>query len=142
MGARLTGGGGSGRYTVTQNAEINVTPFVDIMLVLLIIFMVSIPTATTAIKIDMPRAESGQPGKDPVFISVMGPDDIYIAETKTSLARMDADLRAALQSQNPHSERVLVRGGKDIEYQDFLSVLNSLKTSGYTRVALINEDIE
>ncbi len=142
MGARLSGSGGASRYTVTQNSEINVTPFVDIMLVLLIIFMVSIPTATTAIKIDMPPASGGQAGKDPVFISVMGPNDIYIAGTKTSLAQMDADLRAALRSQAPHSERVLVRGGADIEYQDFLSVLNSLKASGYTRVALINEDIE
>ncbi len=141
MGARLSGGGAS-RYTVAQNSEINVTPFVDIMLVLLIIFMVSIPTATTAIKIDMPPASGGQPGKDPVFISVMGPGEIYIAGQKTSLATMDADLRAALRSQNPHDERVLVRGDKDIEYQDFLSVLNSLKTSGYTRVALINEDTE
>jgi biopolymer transport protein ExbD len=142
MGAKLTGAGGASRYTVTQNSEINVTPFVDIMLVLLIIFMVSIPTATTAIKIDMPRADGGQVSKDPVFISVMGPDELYIAGQKTSLARMDADLRAALRSQDPHSERVLVRGGADIEYQDFLSVLNSLKASGYTRVALINEDIE
>jgi biopolymer transport protein ExbD len=142
MGVRLSGGGGASRYTVTQNSEINVTPFVDIMLVLLIIFMVSIPTATTAIKIDMPPANGGQPGKDPVFISVMGPDAIYIAGQKTTLATMDADLRTALQSQNPHDERVLVRGDKDIEYQDFLSVLNSLKASGYTRVALINEDTE
>ena len=142
MGARLSGSGGASRYTVTQNAEINVTPFVDIMLVLLIIFMVSIPTAMTAIKIDMPPADGRQAGKDPIFISVMGPGEIYIAGNRTSLTQMDADLRAALRSQDPHAERVLVRGDKDIAYEDFLSVLNSLKQSGYTKVALVNEDME
>lgn len=57
MGAKLGGGGGS-RYTIAQNSDINVTPFVDVMLVLLIIFMVSIPAATVSIKLDLPPAKA------------------------------------------------------------------------------------
>ncbi len=142
MGMRLSGGGGSSAYTVQQNSEINVTPFVDVMLVLLIIFMVSIPTATTAIKIDMPPPNDAITSTKPVFISVMGPNELYIGGRKTSLATLDTDLRAVLRSPHPLDERVLIRGDKDIEYQDFLVVLNTLKDNGYLKVSLINEDLE
>jgi biopolymer transport protein ExbD len=144
MGAKL-GGGGGGKYKVEQNSDINVTPFVDVMLVLLIIFMVSIPVATVSIKLDLPPpqpAPENQIKKDPVFISIMGPDDIYIATKKTSLETLDADLRAALQSPDPLNERVMVRGEADIEYKDFVKVLNELQQHGYLKIGLINEDIE
>ncbi len=141
MGAKLSGGGSDSRYTVEQNADINVTPFVDIMLVLLIIFMVTIPVATTSIKLDMPPADGGVPSKAPVFVSVMGPGDVYIAGQKTSLARLDADLRTALHSDHPMAERVLVRGDKDLAYGDFVTVLDTLKSDGYRNIALVNEDI-
>jgi biopolymer transport protein ExbD len=59
MAAKLAGNGGGGRYAIHQNADINVTPFVDILLVLLIIFMVAVPIATTSIKLDMPPARQG-----------------------------------------------------------------------------------
>ncbi|WP_040309250.1 ExbD/TolR family protein [Asticcacaulis biprosthecium] len=144
MGAKL-GGGGGGKYKIEQNSDINVTPFVDVMLVLLIIFMVSIPVATVSIKLDLPPAKApptGEKKKDPVFISIMGPNDIYIAERKTSLETLDADVRAALQSDDPLNERILVRGWKDIEYRDFVQVLNELQQHGYLKIGLINEDIE
>lgn len=143
MGAKLGGGGGS-RYNVEQNSDINVTPFVDIMLVLLIIFMVSAPMATVSIKLDMPPPIPGPPQvekKDPIFISIQGTDDIYIGPKKTSLATLPADLAVALNSPNPTEERVLVRGDADIEYNDFMSVLNTLQDNGYFKVALINEDL-
>ncbi len=143
MGAKLGGGGGS-KYTVEQNADINVTPFVDVMLVLLIIFMVSIPTATVSIKLDVPPATPSQnhDTKKPVFISVMGPEDIYIGANKTSLATLPQDVAAALQSPDPTNERILIRGDKDIQYDDFVKVLNTLQQNGYTKVGLIAEDIE
>ncbi|ESQ79910.1 biopolymer transporter ExbD [Asticcacaulis sp. YBE204] len=144
MGAKLGGGGGS-RYNVEQNSEINVTPFVDIMLVLLIIFMVSAPMATVSIKLDLPPAVPSQdtkPPKEPVFISIQGTDDIYIGPNKTSLATLPGDLAVALAVANPTEERVLVRGDADIEYNDFMSVLNVLQDNGYFKVGLINEDIE
>lgn len=141
MGIKLSGGGGS-PYTVEQNSDINVTPFVDVMLVLLIIFMVTIPAATTSIKLDMPPADGAAAGKPPVFVSVMGPEDLYIGARKTSLATLDADLRTALHSAAPLSERVLIRADKDVDYGAFVTVLNRLKADGYTRIALINEDLK
>ncbi len=144
MGAKLGGGGGS-RYTVQQNSDINVTPFVDVMLVLLIIFMVSIPTATVSIKLDLPPASKAAAEiehKKPVFISVMGKDDIYIGANKTSIDTIANDLRAALQSNDPYNERVLIRGDKDIEYGDFVKVLNTLQQNGWLKIGLINEDLE
>ena len=142
MGAKIGGGGGS-KYTVKQNSDINVTPFVDVMLVLLIIFMVSIPAATVSIKLDMPPAQGGHPQeKKPIFISIMGPDAIYIGDHKTSAATLIPDLEAALQSPNPFNERILVRGDKDIQYNDFVSVINELQQNGFLKIGLINEDIE
>ncbi len=144
MGAKL-GGGGGGKYTVAQNSDINVTPFVDVMLVLLIIFMVSIPVATVSIKLDLPPAKSPPSSvkqKDPVFISVMGPQDIYVGDHKTTLDLLPGDVAAALNSPNPYNERILIRGDKDIQYDDFVKVLNDLQQHGYLKIGLINEDIQ
>ena len=148
MGAKLGGGGGS-RYTIAQNSDINVTPFVDVMLVLLIIFMVSIPAATVSIKLDLPPAKApptNEKKPDPVFISIMGPDDIYIGPQKTSMARLIGDVAAALRVNDPNTplseQRVLVRGDKDIEYADFVKVINELQQNGYLKIALITEDVE
>jgi biopolymer transport protein ExbD len=144
MGAKL-GGGGGGRYTVNQNSEINVTPFVDVMLVLLIIFMVSIPTATVSIKLDLPPAKApptNEVKKDPIFISVMGKEDIYVGPNKVTLEQLPDAVLSALQSSTPYEERVLIRGDKDIQYADFVSVLNTLQQNGFTKVGLINEDLD
>ncbi|MBU4434287.1 MAG: biopolymer transporter ExbD, partial [Alphaproteobacteria bacterium] len=88
MAAKLSGGGG-GRYSLGQNSEINVTPFVDILLVLLIIFMVAVPMATVAIKVDLPPATIPPPDapkpKEPVFISIQKSGALFIADKQTSL---------------------------------------------------------
>jgi len=142
------GTGGSSRYTIAQNADINVTPFVDVMLVLLIIFMVSIPAATVSIKLDLPppQPQAGPKRPDPVFISVMGPGDIYIGARKTSMANLIGDVAAALHISDPDTplseQRILVRGDKDIAYADFVQVINRLQQNGYLKIGLINEDIE
>ncbi|ESQ73460.1 biopolymer transporter ExbD [Asticcacaulis sp. AC402] len=128
-------------YKIEQNSDINVTPFVDVMLVLLIIFMVSMPVATRAIRLDMPPAGETT-GKKPIFISIQGPGEIYIGARKTSLLQLDSDLRSALQSDHPLEERILVRGDADVEYNDFMVVLNELKANGYSSIGLINEDMD
>ncbi len=131
------------KYTVSQNSDINVTPFVDVMLVLLIIFMVSIPAAVVSIKLDMPPPQpEGLPIRKPVFISIMGPDLIYIGARKTSPAMLISDVTAALNSADPHAQRILVRGDKDIQYSDFVKVLNELQQNGFHKVGLVNEDIQ
>ena len=134
--------GGSNRRKFRPMADINVTPMVDVMLVLLVIFMVTIPIATSTIKLDMPP-----PNPDagvmhlPVYISVMGPDALYIGSHRTSFAMLDIDLRAALQSAHPLAERVLIRGDKNVQYADFMQVLNALRQHGYSRIGLITEDV-
>jgi biopolymer transport protein ExbD len=70
MAMRLAAGGGGSRFVVAQNSDINVTPFVDIMLVLLIIFMVAIPATVVSVKVDLPSAQAGDSTRAPTFVSL------------------------------------------------------------------------
>jgi biopolymer transport protein ExbD len=147
MGAKL-GGGGGGRFDLGQNADINVTPFVDVMLVLLIIFMVAIPPATAAIKLDLPPAVPPPPGtkvKEPVLINVQKDGGLFIGEKATSLATLPADLSRTLAADDPTlpptQQRVYIRADKQVRYGDFMSVMNTLQGNGFYQVALINEEI-
>lgn len=148
MGAKLGGGGGK-KYDLGQNSEINVTPFVDVMLVLLIIFMVAAPLATVSIAVDLPPATPNPPGvkpKEPVFISVQKSGALFIAEKQTRLENLSADIPAAMQAKgvtgNFTEERVFIRADADVMYEDFMAVMNELQKNGYYKIGLINEDIE
>ncbi len=148
MAAKLAGGGG-GRYSLNQNSEINVTPFVDILLVLLIIFMVAVPMAVTSIKIDLPPAVQPPPDapkpKEPVFISIQKSGALFIADKQTSLDNLPIDLDASFtakgQAGPKDDQRVMIRADADVLYSDFMGVLNQLQTAGWYKVGLINEDI-
>src|SRR3954465_10753371 len=103
MGAKL-GGGGGGRFDLGQNSDINVTPFVDVMLVLLIIFMVSIPAATVSIKLDLPPAIPPPPGtkvKEPILVNIQQGGGLYIGERATTLDGLPADLAQVLRIDDP-----------------------------------------
>jgi biopolymer transport protein ExbD len=147
MGAKL-GGGGGGRFDLGQNSDINVTPFVDVMLVLLIIFMVAIPAATVSIKLDLPPAIPPPPGtkvKEPVLINIQNGGGIFIGESPTSLDGLPADLSKKLAADDPTlpptQQRVYIRADKQVRYGDFMSVMNTLQGNGFYQVALINEEI-
>jgi biopolymer transport protein ExbD len=147
MGAKL-GGAGSGRFSVNQNADINVTPFVDVMLVLLIIFMVAIPPAVTSIKLDLPPAKPPDPGqkvKDPVLINIQAGGGLFIGEKPTTLPALSADLARTLSADDPAlpptQQRVYIRADKHVRYGDFMSVMNTLQGNGFYQVALINEEL-
>jgi biopolymer transport protein ExbD len=145
MGAKL-GGSGSSRFDLGQNSEINVTPFVDVMLVLLIIFMVAAPLATVSIAVDLPPAiPSTVKPKEPVFINVQKSGALFLADRPTSLETLPSDLVGALAAKgvtgDPRGERVFIRADADVMYSDFMAVLNVLQGSGYFKVGLINEDI-
>jgi biopolymer transport protein ExbD len=147
MGAKL-GGGGGGRFDLGQNSDINVTPFVDVMLVLLIIFMVAIPAATVSIKLDLPPAIPPPPGtkvKEPVLINVQQGGGLYIGESATSLTTLPADLAKKLAADDPTlpptQQRVYIRADKQVRYGDFMAVMNTLQGNGFYLVALINEEI-
>jgi biopolymer transport protein ExbD len=147
MGAKLGGGGGS-RFDLGQNSDINVTPFVDVMLVLLIIFMVAIPAATVSIKLDLPPAIPPPPGtkvKEPVLINIQQGGGIFIGESPTNLDGLPADLSKKLAADDPTlpptQQRVYIRADKQVRYGDFMAVMNTLQGNGFYQVALINEEI-
>lgn len=141
MAAKLSGSGG-GRYEVEQNSEINVTPFVDVMLVLLIIFMVAAPLASVTVEVALPPAvaePSPNPPK-PVYISIQSDGRMYIGDFETDLAAMGDDLRANIGRRNPEKERIFIRADKDTLYGDFMGVMNMLQDNGFYSVALIGEE--
>ena len=146
MGSKLSGPAGQGGKTIEQNAEINVTPFVDIMLVLLIIFMVAAPLATVSIKLDLPPATPPAPNdkpKEPVYITIQESGNIYIAEKETSIATLPADVCAAQNvTTDCREERVFVRAQPEVKYNQFMEVMNKLQENGFYKVGLLNEDIE
>lgn len=142
MGAKL-GGGGGGRFDLGQNSEINVTPFVDVMLVLLIIFMVAIPAATVSIKLDLPPAVPPPPGakvEEPTVINIQD-GGVFIGEDATTVERLATDLARILDKPDPTQERVYIRANRDVRYGDFMRVMNTLQGNGYFQVALINEEL-
>ena len=147
MAAKLAGGGG-GRYSLGQNSEINVTPFVDILLVLLIIFMVAVPMATVSIKVDLPPAtpppENVKP-KEPIFVSIRD-DGLFIGAQPTTVDNLVADMTRKIKEQDPtvidaSKERVMIRADADVQYSRFMDVINQFQTAGFYQVGLINEDI-
>ena len=142
MGAKL-GGGGGGRFDLGQNSEINVTPFVDVMLVLLIIFMVAIPAATVSIKLDLPPAVPPPPGakvEEPTVINIQD-GGVFIGEDATTVERLATDLAHILDKPDPTQERVYIRANRDVRYGEFMRVMNTLQGNGYFQVALINEEL-
>ena len=142
MAAKLAGPGGGSRYSVTQNSEINVTPFVDVMLVLLIIFMVAAPLATVSVKVDLPPASAppSQSPPKPIYISIKPNGSISIGDFKTTLTDMGPDLKKNVGRRDPTKERIYIRADVNTEYGDFLDVMNKLQDNGFYSVALVGED--
>ena len=119
------------------NHEINVTPFIDVMLVLLIIFMVAAPLSTVDVAVDLP-ASNAQPQprpNEPIFLTVKS--DLSLAFGNDPVAR-DA-LRSALdqKTQGKTDERIFVRADKTVDFGDLMEVMNELRTAGYLKIALV-----
>ena len=141
MAAKLAGASG-GRYDVAQNASINVTPFVDVMLVLLIIFMVAAPLASVTIKVALPPA-AAKPAKNPpkpVYISLKKDGRVFVGDNSSTMDTLGDDLKAAVGVRNPTNERIFIRGDQDVLYEDFMAVMNKLQDNGFYSVALVGED--
>ena len=142
MGAKLSGSGG-GRYAVDANSEINVTPFVDVMLVLLIIFMVAAPLASVTVTVALPPAvakPSTNPPK-PIYISIQNSGRLYIGDFPTDLADLGDTLRKQLGGKrNPTKERIFIRADQETRYGSFMEVMNTLQDNGFYSVALVGED--
>ena len=149
MGAKVGGGGGS-KFDLGQNADMNVTPFVDVMLVLLIIFMVVAPLATVSIKIDLPPAVPPPLTKDkpkpPTFISIQDSGQIYVSMgdsgiKPSSMDQLKVDLPVSLGIPNPTTERIFIRADRHVRYRQFMDVINQLQRDGYYKIGLIAENL-
>ena len=142
MAAKLAGPGGGGRYHVEANSEINVTPFVDVMLVLLIIFMVAAPLAAVSIKVDLPVANApATPNPQKPFNISMKPDgSVYLQDAPSTAETIGDDIKKQIGKRNPDKERIFIRGDKDVLYGDFTKVMASLQDNGFYSVALVGED--
>ena len=141
MAAKLSGGGG-GKYAIEQNSEINVTPFVDIMLVLLIIFMVAAPLATVSVEVKLPQATvpPAQNPPKPFYISIQNNARTYIGDDEVDIDGVGAELLSLIGNKTPSDERIFIRADQTTRYGDFMQVMNSLQDSGFYSVALVGED--
>ncbi|MDY6924066.1 MAG: biopolymer transporter ExbD [Pseudomonadota bacterium] len=141
MAAKLSGGGG-GRYAIEQNSEINVTPFVDIMLVLLIIFMVAAPLATVSVEVKLPVAVAPMapnPPK-PFYVSIQANSRVYLGDDEVDIDAVGIELLDLIGNKTPSDERIFIRADQTTRYGDFMQVMNSLQDSGFYSVALVGED--
>ncbi len=126
-----------GRYRPL--AEINVTPLVDVMLVLLIVFMVAAPLMTSGVPVDLPKTSAAPLNQDadPLTVSVNAEGKIYLQETEASLPELVSKLQAI--SENKSDRRIFVRGDKGIAYGRVLEVMATITQGGFTKVALLAE---
>lgn len=152
MAAKLSGTSGK-KYEISQNAEINVTPFVDVMLVLLIIFMVAAPLATQSLKLDIPPAVPPPPSKEqppkPLLVQIDKEGGLVVgvidgAPTKVaSLPVLTATIKSYFNTNNyPIKDRkIFIKADPDVHYGDFMGVMNELEGNGLDKVGLVTEDI-
>src|SRR5262245_35261864 len=122
-------------------AEINVTPMVDVMLVLLIIFMVSAPLLTVGVPLDLPqtRAKSLNADKEPLTVSVTA-KGVYLQNTEIAVEELIPKLKAIAEARGGTAdERIFVRADKAVEYGTVMKVMGRLSEAGFTGVALVTE---
>src|SRR5713226_6423942 len=122
-------------------AEINVTPMVDVMLVLLIIFMVSAPLLTVGVPLDLPQtqAKTLDQDKEPLTVSVNANGQVYLQNTEIAVEELVPKLKAITEARGGAEERIFVRGDQKLAYGTVLKVMAQITAAGYHRVALVSE---
>ncbi len=120
-------------------ADINMTPFIDVMLVLLIIFMVTAPLLTAGVPLDLPKTGAGQLNVDqrPITVSINERGQIFVGETQSSVRELAARIQPL--AKQGFDERIYVRGAKQVDYGTVAQVMSAITTAGYRRVALLTE---
>src|SRR6476660_8289860 len=142
-------GGGSGGVTVGRRrhsrrpvmAEINVTPMVDVMLVLLIIFMVSAPLLTVGVPLALPQtqAKSLDQDREPLTVSVNVKGAVYLQNTEIAVEELVPKLKAITEARGGAEERIFVRGDRQVDYGTVMKVMGQISAAGFRRVALVTE---
>ena len=120
-------------------SEINVTPFVDVMLVLLIVFMVTAPMLTVGVPVNLPESEADSlpDDREPLTVSINSKGEVFVQDTKVAFNELVAKLLAI--SKNRTDTRIYVRGDKNINYGRVMEVMGNLAGSGFTKGALISQ---
>ncbi|MFT6490538.1 MAG: biopolymer transport protein ExbD [Parvibaculaceae bacterium] len=136
MGARLK----SGDDIQEEMSEINVTPFIDVMLVLLIIFMVAAPLATVDIPVDLPSSQAqSQPKPDkPVYLTLKTDLTLALGDDYIESAQLAGELDKLTKANK--EERIFLRADEEVDYGDLMGVMNQLRTAGYLKIALVGLD--
>jgi biopolymer transport protein TolR len=139
MAAAIKRDGGRRRGRTRPMAEINVTPFVDVMLVLLIVFMVTAPLLTVGVPVDLPktRAQALSQDREPLSVTVRKNGKIFLQNTPIA----EDDLIARLQaiSQNGYDQRIFVRGDKSVDYGRVMEVMALISSAGFTHIGLVTD---
>jgi biopolymer transport protein TolR len=122
-------------------SEINVTPMVDVMLVLLIIFMVSAPLLTVGVPIDLPqtRAKSLDQDREPLTLSVSLQGQVFLQNSEIPIDDLVSKLKAVTDARGGYDERIYVRGDRKVDYGTVMRVMGRLSSAGFKRVALVTE---
>nr|WP_294915513.1 protein TolR [uncultured Neokomagataea sp.] len=136
----MSAGGGArrgGRRRNRASSEINVTPLVDVMLVLLIIFMVTAPMMTSGVNVDLPKTDASPVNADtkPITVSLRGDGSIYLGDDAVSADQLVAQLKTLAQDDPNH--RIFVRGDAHIDYGRVMQVMGQITSGGFTHVALL-----
>jgi biopolymer transport protein TolR len=145
MALSLSGGGGAvGKRRHRRRrvmSEINVTPMVDVMLVLLIIFMVSAPLLTVGVPIDLPQtqAKSLDQDRQPLTLSVSLDGKVFLQNSEIPVGDLVAKLTAVTTARGGFDERIYVRGDRKVDYGTVMRVMGRLSSAGFRRVALVTE---
>ena len=135
MGAGVKRSTGERRHR--PMGEINVTPFVDVMLVLLIVFMVTAPLLTVGVEVDLPKTKAGAINADaaPLVVSIKSDGSLYLQETVVASEVLIPRLKA-ISNANP-DVRIFVRGDRAVSYGEVLSVMGRIQSAGFEKVALV-----
>jgi biopolymer transport protein TolR len=136
-GGMITPGGGGTRRRYKPMAEINVTPLVDVMLVLLFVFMVTAPLITSGVDVNLPQANAKPVNSDstPITITVNAQDQIFLQNSQVQLSNLVSTLQTI--AQNNQDRRIFVRGDTAVSYGDMLQVMATITNGGFTKVALL-----
>jgi biopolymer transport protein TolR len=140
MAINLSSGPSKRRYTRARPfSEINVTPMVDVMLVLLVIFMVTAPMMTTGVTVDLPQSKAAPvPGQDePLAVSITADGKVYVQKMPVTLKEL-ADKLNAVTSEKKDT-RIFVRGDKSVDYGRIMQVVGEINAAGFEKVALITD---
>jgi biopolymer transport protein TolR len=130
---------GSGGRRGRPMAEINVTPFVDVMLVLLIVFMVTAPLLTAGVPIDLPQTRARLLGQDrePLAVSIDNTGKVFLQNTEIQVEELVPKLMAI--SENGYNQRIFVRGDRTVDYGKVMEVMGLLNSAGFTRIGLVTD---